>query len=260
MKQHVTHVRQVEMHWAEAGSGKPVVLLHGNYGSKRWFTRQLMDPPEGVRLIAPDLPNFGASGTMREPISMENYAAYVLEFADAVGLDDFALLGHSLGGSVAQTVAVTAPQRVTHLMLLASASPAGHFTSQEHLAIMELFKGNRDLLHKALSGTIPTNRPDWFGEIVDDAMAMRHEAYTGNAIALMEHDITARTADYGGPVLVIYGALDQPHLNTPEIAGSTAGAYPRGRMETWDDVGHSPQIEAPGRFARTLSDFLREKP
>src|SRR5690625_1021206 len=257
--EHVT-VNDVSMAWSEAGTGIPVVLVHGNYASRRWYSLQLADPPEGHRLIAPDLPNFGESDALPGDISMEAYAGYVLGFADALGLGEFVLVGHRLGGSVVQTVAVTAPERVSRLLLIGSSGPAGHHTTAEHLQLLEAFKGNRKLLGAALKTTIPTNRPDWFDQLVDDAMQMQQHAYTGNALALMKHDISSQTRNYPGDVLVIRGELDLPHLITDEIARQTAAAYPNGRLLTIPGVGHSPQLEDAEMFRRVFGGFLKGEP
>lgn len=254
--QHV-EVQNVNVAYLDAGEGQPLIFVHGNYSSRRWFLNQLHDPPAGYRYLAPDMPNFGESDPLPGDISIRAYADSVLGFADALGLDTFALLGHSLGGSVVQHLAVNNPDRVTHMILLASAGPAGHYTSDEHLGLLEKFKGNRDLLGRALAGTVPTNRPDWFEWLIDDAVAMQEHAYTGNAIALMDSDLSHLTANYGGPVLVIRGELDLPHLITDEIARETAAAYRNGQLLTYPGVGHSPQLEDPEQFGQTLLSFLK---
>ncbi len=258
----VQHVQVADMNIAfiEAGSGQPLIFVHGNYSSRRWALNQLHDPPEGWRVIALDMPNFGESDPLTAEISIQAYADAVVGFADALGLETFALHGHSLGGSVAQTIAVSVPERVTHMILLGSAGPAGHYTSDDHLGLLEKFKGNRDLLGRALAGTVPTNTPDWFDWLIDDAVAMHEDAYVGNAVALMHNDLTGRTHNYEGPVLVIRGELDLPHLITDEIARATADAYPNGQLLTWPGVGHSPQLEDPEKFNQTLEQFLKGGP
>lgn len=254
------YVDEVRIAWIEAGEGDPVVLIHGNFSSRRWYLEQLAAPPEGFRLIAPDLPNFGGSDALPGDITMDAYARFVLGFADALGLETFALVGQSMGGAVVQTVAVTAPERVTRLMLIGSAAPDGHYTSEEHFAFLEAFRGNRDLLGRALAGTVPTHRPEWFDILVDDAVAMQPHAFTENARALMAYDVSGRTHAYPGPVLVIRGELDLPHLITDEIAQRTADAYPGGRLLTLPGVGHSPQLEDPQLFNRILGEFLKGEP
>lgn len=248
----------VEMAYRSVGEGRPLLLVHGNYGSKRWFEEQLRDPAPGWRYIAPDLPNFAQSGDLPGEISIAAYARHLAAFCDALGLDDLVLLGHSLGGAVVQALALDEGERVKGLVLVASASPSGHFTSEEHIALLDSFVGNREGLHAALAATIPSGLPDYFPAIVDDALQMRAPAYTGNARALAAFDVSDRTASFTNPVLVVRGALDLPHLITEEIARATAAAYPDATLELWDDVGHSPQIEAPGRFNALLRRFLEE--
>ncbi len=254
--QHV-QVQDLNLAFIDAGEGQPLIFIHGNYSSRRWFLNQLHDPPEGWRYIALDMPNFGESDPLPGDISIQAYAEAVVAFADTLELERFAVLGHSLGGSVAQHIAVNNPERVTHMILLASAGPAGHYTSDDHLGLLEKFKGNRDLLGRALAGTVPTNRPDWFEWLIDDAVAMQQHAYTGNAIALMHSDLSDLTHNYPGPVLVIRGELDLPHLITDEIARLTADSYPNGRLLNYQGVGHAPQLEDPVRFNTTLERFLK---
>src|SRR5690554_2839478 len=89
-------VQETRIAYLEAGSGQPLIIVHGNYSSRRWYLNQLHDPPEGWRLLALDMPNFGASDPLPGEISIQAYADFVIGFADALGLEQFALLGHSL--------------------------------------------------------------------------------------------------------------------------------------------------------------------
>lgn len=259
MVKHV-EVEGVRMAYSDAGEGMPLLLVHGNYASKRWFREQLAGPPAGWRLIAPDLPNFADSEAMPGPVEIGSYAHYLAAFCDALGLEAVALLGHSMGGAVAQELATAQPGRVTRLLLVSSAAPDGHVTPEEHYAVLEGLKGNREALATALAATMPTRQPPYFDEIVDDALEMREHAYVGNGRALERFDVSGRTANYSGPVLVIRGEHDLPHLITEEIARRTADAYRNARLELWEGVGHSPPIEAPERFNRTLARFLGEQP
>lgn len=242
----------------EAGSGPAVLLIHGNLASKRWFHEQLTSPPVGWRLIALDLPNFGESDATPGQYSIDHYARTVSEFADSLDLERFVVVGHSLGGAVAQQVALNSPERVPGLVLIASAGHRGHHTRPEHLAQLQSLWGNREGLGAALAATAPSWRPAYFSEIVSDALLMPLEAYAGHAAALANFDVSGRANSYRHPVLVIRGELDLPHLISEEMARATAAAYPCATLELWDGVGHSPQLEAPQRFNRRLERFLEE--
>src|SRR5690625_7367657 len=104
-------VQDVNMAYLDSGAGRPLIFIHGNYSSRRWFLNQLHDPLEGWRYLAPDMPNFGLSDPLPVDISIEAYAGYVLAFADAVGLHPFALPGPGAGGPVARHIPVQPPGR-----------------------------------------------------------------------------------------------------------------------------------------------------
>lgn len=252
-------VHGLRMSYREAGEGSPLLLVHGNFGSGRWFVDQLDSPPPGYRLIAPNLPNFADSDRVPEAVSIEAYARYLAGFCEALGLGRLDLLGHSLGGAVAQAFIAERSGLVEKLILVSSAAPDGHETPAEHFPVLESLKDNRDGMALALAATMPSRQPPYFEGIVDDGLALAPHAITGNVRALAKYDVSSRVGSYTGPVLVLRGELDLPHLITEEIARSTAAAYPNSRLELWQGVGHSPQVEAPERFNRLLTDFLVEE-
>ena len=245
----------VNIAYAEAGAGKPVVCVHGNFASKRWFTPQLLTPPPNAHVLALDLPNFGDSDALNEDISIEAYARYLERFSNALALKDVTLLGHSLGGAVVQVAAARQPQRYKSLVLIDAAPPDGLETPEESYPYLELFKTKRDALAQSLSAVMPTGRPDYFDDLVVDAWKMNRNAFTENARALANYDVTQALQQVTTPVLVLRGGQDT--LITEEMARRTAVAFQTARLELWEEVGHSPQIEAPERFNALLADFLK---
>lgn len=242
--------------YQEVGAGRAVVLVHGNFASKRWYRELLEAPPAGARLLALDLPNFGDSDPLGAPITIAAYAAAVRGFADALGLERPVLVGHSLGGAVALAAAAD-PDAWAALVLVDGSAPEGLTTPEEHYPLLDLFQGNAALLKQALAPLLASRQPADFDDLVADGLRMHPDAFRGNARALDGLDLAPRLAAYRGHVLVLRGGLDP--LITAAMAQRTAAAFtgaPHVALETWDDVGHSPATEAPERFAARLGALL----
>ena len=106
------------LHFNEAGRGVPLVLLHAFPLSSEAFWPQLERPPEGVRLIAPDLPGFGQSPGRAGPLTMESMADDVLALMDTLELPNAFIGGVSMGGYVALALTRQDPGRVRGLVLV----------------------------------------------------------------------------------------------------------------------------------------------
>lgn len=248
----------VRLAYRQAGAGRPVLMIHGNTASSRWFAEQLAAPPAGHRLIAPDLPNYGASGTLPAPLAIADYAAPLEALLDRLTDEPAVLVGHSLGGAVAQAIAARRPGRTRGLLLVASAPPGGFVTPEEHYALLARLPGNRALLERSLAPVIGAHRPDYFEQLVDDALAMRDFALEAGGRALAAFDVTAAARGAACPVLVLRGTADP--IISEEMARATAAAYPRAELAAWEGVGHSPQLEAAARFNELLARFLAGLP
>lgn len=241
--------------YARAGAGAPVLLVHGNFASRQWWLEQLTDPAPGLDLIAPDLPGFVRSDPLPGawPTSewVDAWADTMAEFLKALGVEQAGVVGHSLGGAVAQTLAVRHPELVTALLLVDAAPPAGFVTPEAHFPVLSAYRTNRELLTAGLSAITPTRQPAYFPALIDDAMGMDEHNYQGNARALGEYDLSGRTTAVTVPVTVLHGGKD---LLVPAAAAvATADAYPNATLITWEDVGHSPPLEAPAAFRDLLA-------
>ena len=193
--------------YVEAGAGSPVLYVHGNTGSCRWFEK-VMDL-EGSRTLALDMPNFGRSAALSSEPDIEAYGDVVADFIGKLGLERPILVGHSLGGAVSMSVALRHPRLLRGLVLVDSSAPSGLVTPKERYPILETMRTNRELLSKALRGVAPALDDEaFFQEIVDDATMMAKPAWVGNAVALERFTCTSLCSSYPQPVLVIWGRKD----------------------------------------------------
>ncbi|HEY5052971.1 MAG TPA: alpha/beta hydrolase [Solirubrobacterales bacterium] len=123
----VTHrdvrVGGVRLHVAEAGSGSPVVLLHG-WPQHWWAWRKVLpELAKQRRVICPDLRGFGWSDAPAGPYELGELAADVVGLLDALELDRVELVGHDWGGYIGFLVCLRAPERIRHYLAMAIAHP-----------------------------------------------------------------------------------------------------------------------------------------
>jgi pimeloyl-ACP methyl ester carboxylesterase len=117
--------RGVRFHVTESGppNGRPVLALHG-WPQHHWVYRDLLaNPPEGLRIIAPDLPGYGWSGPAPHKWAKQDVADDVLALLDALGLDKVLLVAHDWGGYVGYLMILGAPERFGGYLALSIAHP-----------------------------------------------------------------------------------------------------------------------------------------
>ncbi|WP_375334215.1 alpha/beta fold hydrolase [Flagellimonas sp. C4] len=115
--------QDMEVHYLHTGHGTTKwVMVHGLGSYSKAYTKILSNLPEHVEAYALDLPGYGKTPMGDQPISMENYATIVNGFVEELGLDKVVLMGHSMGGQIAITLALKNPKWLKNLILF---SPAG---------------------------------------------------------------------------------------------------------------------------------------
>lgn len=106
--------------WGRRGRGKAVVLMHGFFGGKGYWLPQIAHLSRQFEVIAIDLPGFGGcKGEVQH--SIEEFAASVMRLVSALGVERFALVGHSMGGMIAQQMALEFTGRIERLVLYGTA-------------------------------------------------------------------------------------------------------------------------------------------
>ncbi|HUY66077.1 MAG TPA: alpha/beta hydrolase [Acidimicrobiales bacterium] len=263
----------IEISIAEAGVGqRPFLLLHGFTGAKEDFTDWL-DPLAGAgwHAVAPDLRGHGASSkpASEDAYSFEILAHDALRLLDALGWERAALLGHSMGGMVAQFVAHEAPERLDALVLMdTDHGPIQGLDPQLVDAAVSIVRDRgMESLAEIMAGVeSPLDSPAHQRALADRpghaefedrkfrstspalyaAMAPRF-AGTGDRLEELE------ALPPSLPALVIVGEQDGPLVGSSE---RMAAAIPGGSLAVIPDAGHSPQFENPDAWWRTLSAFL----
>jgi len=262
------------MHYEHQSSGDiPIILLHGNFGSWHYWQSYLQHLPSGYNAYAPDFRGCGDSDVSNDGYDIKTLSQDILLFADQLKLEKFHLVGHSLGGAVAQELAGNSPARILSLTLVAPAPASGlkilHKPALFHSFFSPKnifnFLDNIGLKRKTLAAAFIKSMPGikdneaCLKVIVDDAIKMDIKAFDGFLATLRTWNGSALLQRFDFPVLIMYGDLDpviplQPLIEMQQQIKDC-------RFYTFKGIGHSPQLENPSAFNAVLTEFLRgEKP
>ena len=110
------------LHYRRYGKGTHLIMQHGFLGGSGYWVPQLPALGNSFDIVAPDLPGFAGSTAQPAQDSIEGMAAAVMALIDTLDINRFHLLGHSMGGMVAQQIALDHPRRLEKLVLYGTAS------------------------------------------------------------------------------------------------------------------------------------------
>jgi pimeloyl-ACP methyl ester carboxylesterase len=255
----------------------PIVLVHGTSASLHTWQGWAAALRAQRRVISFDLPGFGLTGPFTgryagQAYGGDDYARFVLDLMDALGIPRAVLGGNSLGGEVAWRVAALAPQRVDRLILVDAAGyrfepasvPIGF-----RLARVPLL--NRLTEWVLPRGVVESSVRDVYGDPgkVTSALVDRYFELTlreGNRRALVQRfqamqrdaeaydDNRARLRALKLPALIIWGGRDR--LIPPAIAKQFNADLAASRLVVFDSLGHVPQEEDPAATVAAVREFL----
>lgn len=232
--------------------GAPVVVLvHGAGGSRLLWPPQLRRLP-GVTVYTLDLPGHGRSGG-EACTTIVGYAEAVVGFLDEVGVAHAVIVGHSVGGAIALTLALDSPDRVAGLALIATG------------ARLRVAPAVLDGLHADFAAAVEfLNRLTWSPGISPTLIERGRETLLEAGPAVLLNDLTAcdrfdvmgRLNEIRAPTLVIAGSADL--LTPPKYARFLAEHIPDARCEILEGAGHMVMLERPAEVARAVREFLSE--
>ena len=238
--------------------GTPIVLLHGWTDSWRIWEGAFPYFDPRLRLIAPTHRGFGDSDKPGDGYAMSDFVADAAEFTDALGLEKFALAGHSMGGFIAHQFAVEYPGRLTRLGLVGTGTtghdkPAFHDDAVGLHEIPDPLTQDyvRDAQALAMRLPVPDER---FATVVHESLKAPQHVWVQSWIGMQNEDHVGRLAEIAVPTFIqcgdddIYFPVSEQDELQAAIRGSTLKLYP--------GAGHGLQWELPQAFARDLSDFV----
>ena len=254
-------------------SAEPLVLIHGLGATKSSWLPIVPELARRYRVIAVDLPGFGASSKPIGPYNAAWFSGHVFRLLDELGYDRALLAGNSMGGRISIEMAMQTPERVAGIACLC---PAAAFSERPLLWMARIARPELGVLAARLPRArvhaglrelfaVPGRVDDtWYDAAVDDflqvwrAPAARMAFFASLRNIYLdepygEAGFWARLAEMAPPALFVYGRRDV--LITSRFARRVRLTAPNATVEVWNDCGHVPQIEHPERTTSKLLDF-----
>lgn len=272
---------QIEYFTAGEVNGAPVVLLHGggtDHALLSWRDTIPALVEAGYRVYAPNYPGYGGSTPGELPATIPNLTGYVEQLMDTWKVWRAALIGISMGGSLAIGYTLRHPERVERMILIGSYGIQDkapyHLMSYFMVrlpwlmdAMWSMARGSRWTARYSLKSILhnPESRSD---ELVQELFEAMQYLDSQKAFYQMQRDevqwkgmktnYTDRLSEIQAPVLIVHGEKD---IGVPlKYAQRAASRFPNARLEVIQNAGHWTQRDYPERFNRLMLEFLAEAP
>lgn len=251
---------RVTLNFRRYGTGKPLVLVHGFVGGSGYWTGLMNSFGRSRDVLAIDLPGFAGSVDCRIRTSISDFGVALFELLDSLSIDNFSLVGHSMGGMVAQEMALSRPDSIERLILYGTAFTGdlpGRFESWDETT-------NR-FEEQGVSASIDRIASSWFlSEGADPAYPMCRSGCEGATLeaciaglgAIRAWSTKDRIGQLAMPVLVVVGEYDRS--TPPRESIDLWQALPGARLCILPGCAHAAHLEKPRLFDTVLADFLSE--
>lgn len=284
---HVTQIgsnpaESIELHgntvtYLRAGSGPPLLLLHGIAGSYDTWSPLIPALSREFTVIAPDMLGHGRSAKPRGDYSLGAYAAGARDLLLALGHGSATVVGHSLGGGVAMQFAYQFPGHTDRLALVSS----GGLGEEVSIVLRAATLPGSELVLPLITKAWVTGTGRWIGDLLNTvglqpnaditeiargyaslADPEAREAFIHTARSVIDHRgqrVSARDRLYladSVPSLIVWGERDR--IIPVHHGERAADEMPGSRLELFERAGHFPHLDQQTRFARVLADFVKE--
>ena len=252
-------IQGLSIHAEEHGIGEPaLVFLHYWGGTSRTW-RQVTAELEGqFKTVAYDARGWGKSDKTLAGYKLADLADEALALVKALGIKKYVLVGHSMGGKVAQLAASRRPEGLSGLILVAPAQPTPRRNSEEMRQEQLHAYDNRENVLKTIGSGRLTARPaspEILEQIVEDSLSGSREATMAFPMGSLLEDISPEVAKINVPTVLIAGEVDQ--VDTIERHQTEVLAYlPKAEFKIIKGSGHLIPIDAPQQLAKQIASFM----
>ncbi|WGS51289.1 alpha/beta fold hydrolase [Paraburkholderia sp. D15] len=246
------------IHVTQRGSGElALVFLHYYGGSSRTWEAVAGELADRYRIVATDHRGWGDSEAPADGYRIADLAADAEGVIEALGLRRYVLVGHSMGGKVAQLIASRRPKGLEGLVLVAPSPPSPMLLSDEQRATLAGAYQSRESVefvvdHVLTAKPLEAARRE---QVIEDSLRGAPQAKAGWPNVALREDITAEVTSIDAPTLVISGALDQVDT-VATLQAELLPRIPHAALHVLPGTGHLSPLEAPAEVAQLIARFV----
>jgi pimeloyl-ACP methyl ester carboxylesterase len=226
-----------------------VVFVHGAGGSHQHWLYQVRDLPQS-HTYALDLPGHGRSGDIGRD-SIQSYSDWLVAFLDAAGLDQAVLVGHSMGGAIAQETALRYPDRVAALGLVATGAKLRVAPAILDGVLKNPEAAVRLICHWAFG---PEVSPDLVRLGRRQMAEVPARVLHGDFVACDAFDVRSQLAGITAPTSILCGTRDR--MTPAKFSVYLRDQIPGASLHLVEGAGHMVMVEQPSVLTRILSEFV----
>lgn len=249
------------VHYEVAGRGRPVLLLHGWLGSWGYWAETMAQLQNNYRAYALDFWGFGDSGKRRDSFLIHDFVELVNQFMERLGIDAAPIIGHSMGGTVALSMALTHPERARQVAVIGSPIDGTSLSFWLKLAgepwaahLLWQFPFALNIFLKLFSLRATKKSERWFDMVTRDVSDTTLDSFFSSIRSLHHTDLTPRVNNITVPIMGIYGAKDI--IVNPKQADTLENHVSHPHVVRLPGSGHFPMLDEPALFHRHLLNFL----
>ena len=242
----------------DEGKGFPLILIHGFLGSSKMWEPQINFFKNHFRVITPDLPGFGKSNKAKSHNSIQSIANLLMDCLEEKKIDKFYLLGHSMGGMIAQEMAKEYGNKIVKLICY-STGPRGEMPGR----FESVDQSRKNLKKKGLEITAKNIAKTWFvrkenAKYFDICIEAGKQTSTKAAddalIAFKNWNGVDTLKNIKNETLIVWGDQDKSY-NLEQIK-TLEKSIKKSKLVIFKNCAHNVHLEQPDQFNNTIKNFL----
>jgi len=250
----------IRIHAEEKGEGDlPLVFLHYWGGSLRTWNHVVDALSATHRTLATDHRGWGHSDAPPSGYSLADLATDAEGVIEALNLRSYVLVGHSMGGKVAQLLASRRPKGLAGLVLVAPSPPSPLVMPPEARRMMAAAYATRETVEAAIDQVLTAKvlAPRDHEQVIEDSLRGAPQAKAAWPLATSLEDISKEVIAIDVPTVVVAGELDRVD-SVETLTAELLPRIPHAALRVLAGAGHLSPLESPKELARLIADFVRE--